>query len=224
MKISQSTLFILRYTMHTFQCHFSLPNSWLLDISKNSEMILFMFSCFPAILLTQDVILQKKLVPFGQNDVSWLCLKGARTQSGKGTGGWRGKAGNCEYFPGPGEPHLQQGTRLSPVLGWMRSLGQKPLCPFSTPSLMCVLPWPPSGVPWKRNPHEANFESSCSLGSLAGHWSRWCQNRGILCPRDSHTGTTKYLVRNGLPGMWVVGLGETGKEGGIIRTEASAIG
>ena len=39
-----------------------------------------------------------------------------------------GKEGvqNSEYFPGSGEAHMQQGTSLRPVSGWVRAADVRP--------------------------------------------------------------------------------------------------
>lgn len=46
-------------------------------------------ACFPAALLNLGITVLKKInaIWLGQNGVSWLCLKGMGTQSGKSTGG-----------------------------------------------------------------------------------------------------------------------------------------
>lgn len=42
---------------------------------------------------------------------------------------------NSEYLPGSGEAHLQQGTSLRPVSGWVRAADLQPSSSLLSPSL-----------------------------------------------------------------------------------------
>lgn len=78
---------------------------------------------------------------------------------------------NSEYLPGSGEAHLQQGTSLRPLSGWVRAADLQALkFPLIPITIVSASLYTPVAVAWKPKP-EAKFDLSRGTGSLAGHWS-----------------------------------------------------